>query len=285
MNYYEVKMQITPVFPLRDIFLQALADIGFESFTEEEYGLLAYVPEASWDEVGLKNMIDAVVDGYNQGNEDANQFAQVDSKFTIIPAQNWNAEWESQFDPIEVTQECRVKAPFHSSTGVRFEIEIEPKMSFGTGHHATTWLMMRESMDLDLDSKAVLDMGCGTAVLAILAEKKGAASVLAIDIDEWAFENSVENVERNGCKLIEVVQGGAEDIHGNFDVILANINRNILVRDGLSYLEHLNANGLLLLSGFYEEDAPILQEAFSALTFLRSRVKDGWCMLVFQNTK
>jgi ribosomal protein L11 methyltransferase len=269
VNYIEVKFQINPVLPYREVLTVYLADIDFESFVEEEDGLTAYIQKDLWDE----NRMALIIENWNV--EDC----EVSYQWKEIEQQNWNAEWESQFEPIDVSPECRVCAPFHQQLGVQYELIIEPKMSFGTGHHATTHLMLAEMLTMDLSGKKVLDMGSGTGVLAILAEKKGALELDAIDIDEWAFENCNENALRNGCSKIQSIQGGAEKITQHYDVILANINRNILTRDGAIYWSHLKNGGHLLLSGFYEQDVPILTNAFPESTIIKQAIKDGWCML------
>jgi ribosomal protein L11 methyltransferase len=269
VNYIEVKFQINPVIPYRDVLTVYLADIDFESFVEEEDGLTAYIQKDAWDE----NRMALIIENWNVEN------CEVNYQWKEIAQQNWNAQWESQFEPIEVSDDCRVCAPFHDKTNVPFELIIEPKMSFGTGHHATTHLMLSEMLTMDFTDKKVLDMGSGTGVLAILAEKKGASSLDAIDIDEWAFENCNENALRNNCSKIQSIQGGAEKINQRYDIILANINRNILTRDGSIYWEHLVAGGHLLLSGFYEQDVPILMKAFPSGKPIQQTVKEGWCML------
>ncbi len=269
MNYIEVKFNIQPVLPFRDVLTVYLADIDFESFVEEENGLLAYIPKDAWDE----NRMELVIENWNV--EDC----ELSYEWKEIEQENWNAQWESQFEPIEVSLECRVCAPFHEKKGVKYELIIEPKMSFGTGHHATTHLVLSEMLNMSLHGQRVLDMGSGTGVLAILAEKMGADYIDAIDIDEWAFENCNENALRNGCSKIQSIQGGAEKITQQYDIILANINRNILSRDGAIYWSHLNNGGHLLLSGFYEQDVPILTNAFPEATVIKQVAKDGWCML------
>jgi ribosomal protein L11 methyltransferase len=269
VNYIEVKFNIQPVLPYRDVLTVYLADIDFESFVEEENGLLAYIPKDAWDE----NRMELVIENWNV--EDC----QLSYEWQEIEQENWNAQWESQFEPIEVSLECRVCAPFHEKKGVKYELIIEPKMSFGTGHHATTHLVLSEMLNMSLQGQRVLDMGSGTGVLAILAEKMGADHVDAIDIDEWAFENCNENAQRNGCSRVQSIQGGAEKISQQYDIILANINRNILTRDGEVYWSHLRSGGHLLLSGFYEQDASILLEVFAAGKLVQQSIKDGWCML------
>lgn len=174
---------------------------------------------------------------------------------------NWNEEWEKNFQPILVEDSCCVRAPFHPATDVKYDIVIEPKMSFGTGHHATTHMMIQFLLNNDFEGKRVLDMGCGTGVLAIVAEKRGAKEVDAIDIDNWCYQNSIENVERNNCSRITVYEGGAELLgEKKYDVIIANINRNILLEDIKVYSRNLEAGGELYLSGFYAADIPAIVE-------------------------
>jgi ribosomal protein L11 methyltransferase len=271
MNYTEVRWTVNPLIPFREILTVYLADAGFDSFVDFEEGVLAYIPSELLVEESLLQLAQTMKE------------MEAECTFTHqeIEQQNWNAEWESQFSPIDVSEECRVRAPFHEATPVKYDLIIEPKMSFGTGHHATTFLMLDQMLKMDFIGKAVLDMGSGTGVLAFLAEKMGAERIDAIDIDDWAFENCIENAERNGCHKTQVIKGGAEQIQKQYDVIIANINRNILVQDGAIYTEHLLSKGTLLLSGFYEEDQAILKEAFSSLHFVQSQLKDGWCMMEF----
>ena len=175
-----------------------------------------------------------------------------------MPDKDWNAEWEKSFTPITVAGRCRIRAPFHEyDANYQLDIIIEPKMSFGTGHHATTTLMIQQMFDIDLEGKTVLDMGCGTGVLAIAAKKLGAQNVMAIDIDHWSVENTQENAASNNVALT-VIEGGEEAISGRFDVILANINRNILLEQMPTYSTALNAGGTLCLSGFYSADLDII---------------------------
>jgi ribosomal protein L11 methyltransferase len=274
MNYYEVKWVVSPLIPFREILTVHLAELTFDSFVDTEDGVLAYAPVGDWNESALDEIVESM-----RAME-----AEVAYSIQEIEQQNWNAEWESQFSPIEVSEECRVRAPFHEATPVKYDLIIEPKMSFGTGHHATTFLMLDQMLKMDFQGKSVLDMGSGTGVLAFLAEKMGAEKIDAIDIDDWAFENCVENAARNGCHKTQVIRGGAERIEDHYEVIIANINRNILVQDGAVYCAHLLPGGSLLLSGFYEEDQSILKEAFSQLTFVQSKVKEGWCMMEFRKS-
>jgi ribosomal protein L11 methyltransferase len=200
-----------------------------------------------------------------------------------IEATNWNAEWEKSFDPISVDGACLIRAPFHEIQGdYKFVITIEPKMSFGTGHHATTHLIISEMLQMEWDGLDVLDMGSGTAVLAILAEKMGARDIDAIDIDEWAFENAEENASRNDCSKIRCLLGGAELLGDKkYDIILANINRNILLRDMHLYRAVLKDGGKILFSGFYEQDVTELEKVATplGLKIQNKRLMNEWCML------
>ncbi|MFN8699078.1 MAG: 50S ribosomal protein L11 methyltransferase [Flavobacteriales bacterium] len=273
MTYIEYTFRLNPLLPAREVLVAELAELGFESFVDTEDGLQAYIQSTLHQPVSADNLMACAMPDQ-----------EVQMVVKEIADQNWNAEWEKNFEPILVDDKCAVRAPFHNPvTGFAMEIVIEPKMSFGTGHHATTWLMMRALFDLDLKGKKLLDMGSGTGVLAILAEKLGAASCDAIDIDEWAYENALENMQRNGCRRVHCALGGA-DLLGEkkYDVILANINRNILTRDAAHYLNVLNNGGLILLSGFYTHDVPLVQDAFPGTTGVRQDSRDEWAMLMLR---
>jgi len=227
-----------------DILVAELGQVGFESFTENPDGVEAYIQKADWN-TSLLDDIQILQSEEVTFSYDVKEIEQV----------NWNEEWEKNFEPIVVADQVSVRAPFHKNPGLQYDIVIEPKMSFGTGHHETTHLMIEHLMELDLHGKKVLDMGCGTGILAIFAEMKGAASVDAIDIDNWCYENSLENVERNNCHHISVFEGDSSLLKSSaYDVIIANINRNILLQDMPVYTDSLKENGILLLSGFYTED-------------------------------
>jgi len=203
----------------------------------------------------------------------------------LIEDENWNAKWESNFDPIWVTDQMIIRAPFHAQpSGVKYDILIEPKMSFGTGHHATTFLVAKAMLEMNWQGKCVLDMGAGTGVLGILAQKMGASEVDAIDIDEWAFENMKENNERNGTSM-SMHMGGAELLESapKYDVILANINRNILTRDMTYYAQTLKSGALIMFSGFYVQDEQDIKDAAAdcGLEFSHSSAKEQWAMMVF----
>lgn len=247
-TYIAYHFTIVPLQPAREILVAELGALGFESFTENENGLTAYIPKTNWS-VGILDDVYVLHSG---------EFEIFYEKEEIEPV-NWNKKWEQHFEPIEIDDTVSIRAPFHKAGQLKYNILIEPKMSFGTGHHETTHLMVQQLLQIDLKGKSVLDMGCGTAVLAILAEMRGATALDAIDIDPWCYENSIENVNRNVCKKITVYQGDASLLFDKkYDLIIANINRNILLQDMATYVTALNQKGILLLSGFYREDIPII---------------------------
>jgi ribosomal protein L11 methyltransferase len=247
MNYFEITFEISPKAPWSDILTAYLAEIGFESFVETESGFQAYIQADLFDENELKSIeiLNNPPDGLT-----------LNFDIKHIEAQNWNASWESSFEPVIIGQDLAIVAPFHHDfSATNYVIVIEPKMSFGTGHHQTTRLMSQALFDLELIPKNVLDMGCGTGVLAILAEQLGAQQVLAVDVELWAYENSIENAQRNGCANIEVQHGDVSNIIGkSFDLILANINKNVLKADMQCYADSLVYGGRLFLSGFFTSD-------------------------------
>ena len=269
MRYLCCTLELAPAEPTREIFVAALSELGFESFEETESGLKAYIQEPLWN----KDAFQAMPYLNNPGWE-------VSWRTDWIEPRNWNAEWEKEYDPIRVRNLCVVRAPFHQAPeGIPYDIVISPKMSFGTGHHQTTFLMLDYLLDMDLKGKAVLDVGSGTGVLAILAGMKGAAEVTAIDIDPWAFENCRENTERNNQEGIEVLQGEVSVVQERqYDVVLANINKNVLLSDLRTYAGVLIDDGVLLLSGFYRQDLQDLQNSASnhGLEYLDSRELDNW---------
>ncbi|MCT3762032.1 50S ribosomal protein L11 methyltransferase [Elizabethkingia anophelis] len=244
-QYLEFDFKIEPVEPWNEILMAELIEQGFDSFTENPDGILAYIQAELLNEEELKNQ-------WLLNHDEV----KISYTYKEMPNINWNEEWEKNFQPINVEDKVLIRAEFHESQGLEEEIIIQPKMSFGTGHHATTYLMIQQMMDMDFQRKKVLDMGCGTSVLAIYAKKKGASDVLGIDIDEWAVENSRENAERNNTPM-RVELGTADNLgQEKFDIILANINRNILISDIPRYVEVLEPGGSLLLSGlcFFDVD-------------------------------
>ena len=272
-NYLEFNFKIFPLQPWNEILMAELIEIGFDSFTEEHDGILGYIQNDLFNENQLKEI-----------NLFRNDEVKISYTFQEMPNINWNEEWEKNFSPINVENQVSIRAEFHENQNLPHEIIIQPKMSFGTGHHATTYLMIQQMLDLDFQNKAVLDMGCGTSVLAIFAKQKGAGKTVAIDIDEWSVENSVENAERNGVEL-EVSQGTAENLgKEKFDIILANINRNILISDIPTYVSVLNDGGQLLLSGlcFFDVDDILEVCTQQNLTLKKKLQREEWVSLLLE---
>ena len=273
MDYYQYTIQVTPKEPWTEILMMELLELGFESFQDSEKGIDAYVsvdddPKTSEffiHDFAIKNSISLVFDKI------------------LIPATNWNQEWESSFEVIKVDNFCAIRAPFHAPVlDCLHEIVITPKMSFGTGHHPTTFLMVKAMQDIDFINSTVLDMGSGTGVLGILAAKLGASEITAIDIEDWAVENAIENANDNKVKM-EVLLGGKEKIPKKiFNIVFANINRNILSDQMANYSSVLEKNGKLLLSGFLEEDAELIVKCATELNFKLTKKlqKEYWICLV-----
>lgn len=275
MNYIEIAYNVSPTFPGNEILIAQLDDFPVESLIEEDDIVKAYIREDQYDEV-LFSRLPILHD---------HQFTVVRSS-SKIETVNWNEEWEKNFDPVKIGNQLLIKADFHPTDG-EFEhvITINPKMSFGTGHHATTSGVCSLMLENDFGGKTVLDMGCGTGILAILARMLGASKAVGIDIDEWSFENARENVAANGFSDIEILLGGVEVMPDeSYDVIIANINRNILLEDMGHYARHLNSDGDLYLSGFYREDLPVIREACSALgiKFERYTETNNWVAALFK---
>lgn len=273
MEYIELSCTLRNDEGLQDILIAKLGEIGFESFVENDEILLAYIQGELYQEQQLKEIFNDPL------------FHDVPYLMTQIAERNWNAEWESNYPFVLIEGRCMVRAPFHEQDpNVEYDIVIEPKMSFGTAHHETTAQMIKLLLDEEVGGLKVLDMGCGTGVLAILAMMKGAASVMAVDNDEWAYENSVENLKRNGIHDQPVVHGDASAIENKtFDLILANINRNILLRDMHCYIDCLTDGGKLFMSGFYEADLPAIKtEALRlGMKFVTHISNNSWVAAVF----
>lgn len=266
--YIEYNFKISPLQPASDIIIAELGEAGFESFVENEEGVLAYIQKTDWNAVIIEN-----IDILN------NDLFQIEYQFKEIEQENWNATWEQNFNPIQVDEKCVVRASFHDIPKVDFDIVIEPKMSFGTGHHETTHMMLQHILNHDFEGKSILDMGSGTGVLAILAAMKGASKIDAIDIDNWCYLNAKENVLRNNCEQINVYEGDSSLlVDQKYDVIIANINRNILLIDIPKYAQCLNKNGMLFLSGFYVDDIPLISSkcAELSLKFEKNIEKNNW---------
>ena len=276
MKYTEVDITLSKTNPFRDLLVYNLGDEGpYDSFEEKKDGLKAYVPTDNFDEQFLSDTIDDL--------KSMDPDLRVEYTVTDLADKDYNEEWERQHQPVLVDGFCWVRAPFHPHRDdVKYEIEIEPKMSFGTAHHATTYLMLSLLEQQNVQGMRVLDMGSGTGVLAILAAKKGAAYVEAIDVDEWAYRNAQENFERNGVS-VNALLGDASLLTADkhFDLVLANINRNILLKDMESYATVLNPGGTLMLSGFYEHDVQSLQDKAETLglRLVQQRSRNEWTAL------
>ena len=278
MNHLELQLRLSPDYT--DILTAELAELGFESFVETDEGLNAYILESDFDERAVQELI-------------ARYAPQTAIAYHVssLEKRNWNAEWERDYEPIDVASQVRVRASFHQQDRIggparfRYDIVIDPKMSFGTGHHETTAMMLEQQLSLDFAGKTILDVGSGTGILAILAAKMGARAVLAFDIEEWAVENARENAELNACPQITVFQGTIADVDptNRYDIILANINRNVLLAEIPIYTNFLVDGGFLVVSGFYENDAPDIQQKATetGLSFVNSIVNKEWTSIGF----
>ena len=277
-DYTKVKFAVTPNEEMAtDVLAALLAEIGFESFVPEDEGMSAYVPQALYNEESIANVVaEFPIEGFE---------IKYDCQF--IEGEDWNAQWEKNyFQPIVLGEDCVIHSTFHTDVPkARYDILIDPKMAFGTGYHQTTCHMLRAILASDMSGKSVLDMGCGTALLAILARKHGAEKVVAIDIDEFAYENAKENVALNGTPDIEVRLGGADAIKesDSFDYVIANINRNILLMDMVNYVRCMHTGSQIFISGFYTEDMEVLKEeaARHGLRYLDYAENDNWAMMKF----
>lgn len=272
--YHAFDFVVTPVEPFSEILIAELASLGFESFEETPQGIKAYIPF---------NQIDLIsIDALSVMNH-----PEVNIQYSLIkiPPKNWNAEWEKDFVPVIVDKRCRIRASFHSAENFPLEIVIDPKMSFGTGHHETTHLMLSHIMYHDFKKKAVLDMGCGTGVLGIAALLLGANSLVAVDVEPWCISNTLENGRLNGCPQITPLQSERVPTDlGTFDWVFANINRNVLLEQMAAYGQVLKQGGKALLSGFYQKDRPIISEQMTTLGMETIRVKErnDWVAILFQ---
>ena len=271
--YIEYNFTVEPKEPGTEILIAELGFAGFESFVENENGVTAYIQKEDWnseilEDISILKSEEFLIDF------DKNEVAQT----------NWNSEWEKNFEPIQVDDLVSIRAPFHEDKKLAYDIVIEPKMSFGTGHHETTHMMIQHLVTLDLENKKTLDMGCGTGILAIFAEMKGAKPIDGIDIDNWCYLNSIENAERNNCKAISFFEGDATLLTTQkYDVIIANINRNILLADMKTYTNCLLEKGVLLLSGFYKEDIPTIDAEVSkyGLHLEKTIERNNWVSLKY----
>ncbi len=271
MEYLEIRFYCKPA--MNEILIAWLGNAGFDMFEELEDGLKAYIPSAEFDERNFKDVIASIPEAEN-----------IPFDKSLIKEQNWNSQWESNFEPVTIADKVHIRAPFHPSKNFETELVIEPKMSFGTGHHATTSMMAELMLSLDINGKSVLDMGCGSGILAILAAKFKAVNIVAVDNDDWAIENCLENSTRNNSSDIKIIKGESEILKGlSFDIILANINRNVLLADIPLYVESLNKNGQLLLSGFLSEDRQMIlnRAAESGLLLQKELSRLNWMAMQF----
>lgn len=263
MNYFQLTISI-PNAPQRELLIAALSEAGIEGFEEDDNQIKAFVSETDYQEDEIAIILQ--------------NFGLTSTKETIAPT-NWNAQWEADFDPVVVDNFCSVRAHFHpASVGTTHEVIITPKMSFGTGHHATTHLMIQQMAAIDFNQKSVFDFGTGTGVLAILAEKLGAKNIVAIDNDEWSFENTKENIELNNCHQISVSMDDIENIHQHFDIILANINRHILLQYMPIMFKMSNSRGILLMSGLLTDDEQMVCRAATEAGFMVNKIfnRNNW---------
>ena len=272
MNYIEVNITINPLEPWSDLISSDLGGFNYESFVQTENGIQAFIKIEEYYE----NDLSLLLNEYSESCETSYQIKEIESI-------NWNEEWEKNFSPIVVADKCIVRATFHNlDRKYDYDIVINPKMSFGTGHHATTHLMIEQMLKLDIQNKSVLDMGCGTSVLAILAAKKAAKFVFAVDYDEWSVNNSIENIKLNNVDNVEVKQGSKELIRGgHFNLILANINLNVLLAQIETYYQVLEPKGSILFSGLLEKDLNKLLAKIKKLGLVvkETKQKDKWIMV------
>lgn len=263
--YIELAVTVSPLEPFRDLFIAQLGAVGFESFSETEEGFAAYILKEDYSASAAMEQMQW--DGVT-----------VSVKEQEIEQVNWNAEWERNFNPIEVDRRVYIRAPFHTErAGFEYAMLIEPKMSFGTGHHQTTHMMIQWLLETPSNHADVLDMGCGTGILGILAGMRGAKSVHGIDVDTWCIENTLENAQRNGVAMTADL-GGSEVLSGTYDLILANINLNVLLADIAHYEKALRTGGNIFFSGFYEDNVPTLRAAAEALglSFEGVKAREQW---------
>lgn len=274
MEYKEITIQIAEDESLREKLMAMLLGIGYDSFMETGNTIAAYIETNHFDANQLQEIL-----------QDFKGKAVIE-KTEDLADQNWNAIWESGYEPVVIENKCMIRAPFHAKpTGMEFDVVIQPKMSFGTAHHGTTYLMIQLILENNFKGKRVLDMGSGTGVLAIMTSMKGAAQAVAIDNDEWAYNNAIENCELNGIKNIDVIFGDASAIPGGtYNVVLANINRNILLDDIQHYNLHLEEGSMIYLSGFYEPDLKIIiaEAEKSGWNFVEHRLRNEWVAAIFR---
>lgn len=272
-RFIEYEFEVSEITRLESL-VSVLPEAGFEGFEECERVLKAYIPEM----LCKQNLIQDILDDNGLGD--------LHYKCSVIEPRNWNEEWEKGFAPMLIAGRVFVRAPFHTTQPAEYELVIEPKMSFGTGHHATTSMMIQFMLELDFRGKEVLDFGCGTGILAILAEKQGASVVLAIDNDDWSITNCGENLTKNSCSRIKVIKADHLTTEfGHFEMMLANINRKVIMAELGGWKKCLSENGLLLVSGILESDVnEIINEALrSGFLLTAEKHESGWASLLFKS--
>ena len=272
MHYIELDIKLQQVLPFAEILTARLNEIGFDAYLESETGLKAYIQTKLFDENRVKEII-----------SDISDLTKISVSKNEMEQKNWNKYWEKSFDPVQINDKCVIRADFHSPfSNVDYEIIINPKMSFGTGHHQTTALMIDQMFELDFREKSVLDMGTGTGILAILASQLGSSNIVGIDSDKWAFENAIDNAQLNNITNINFIHGNSIDIPDiKFDVILANINRNVILKHITKYIELIGSCGDIVLSGFLKEDVPLITKILVNydLQLIDLKNKNKWQML------
>ena len=271
MKYQEVDILISNQSPFREIIVAKFNEVGFESFSEDEHNLKAYIQE---DKLVLKD-VEGILNSIKK-------LTNISYKIKKIKQENWNEKWESNYFPVIINDICAIRAPFHKKINCKYELIIMPKMSFGTGHHETTELMIKQILNLNFKNKNVLDVGCGTGVLSILASKLSANQVTGIDTDDWAFQNSIDNSKLNNVDDIHFVHGDVHSITKNkYDYIFANINLNTIIDQLLTYINLITSKGSILISGFYEENEEIILTLVKKLKLkvVTKKNKNKWLML------
>ena len=271
MDYIEIQFVLKERVPIIDVFIQEIADLGFDAFQENLNILSSYIPSINYNEKKLLELLD--------------NYSAFIISFKAIdhPYKNWNKKWEISFEPILINENCLVRASFHQPSNKKYDIIINPEMSFGTGHHETTRLIAKDLFKHDLKNKTILDFGSGTAILSILAEKLGAKEIDAVEIDKNANQNAIQNLATNNCKAIKIIHGGGDSIpNKNYDFLFVNINRNTIIEEFTNFLKVMKKNSMVLFSGFFESDIHYIKDLSikSGLKILYSDLENQWVLLV-----
>ena len=271
MDYIEIQFVLKERVPIIDVFIQEIADLGFDAFQENLNILSSYIPSINYNEKKLLELLD--------------NYSAFIISFKAIdhPYKNWNKKWEISFEPILINENCLVRASFHQPSNKKYDIIINPEMSFGTGHHETTRLIAKDLFKHDLKNKTILDFGSGTAILSILAEKLGAKEIDAVEIDKNANQNAIQNLATNNCNAIKIIHGGGDSIpNKNYDFLFVNINRNTIIEEFTNFLKVMKKNSMVLFSGFFESDIHYIKDLSikSGLKILYSDLENQWVLLV-----